>query len=82
MRIIQSSGAIVGREKTIASPQAELHPKEWFWSREEVESFLRGEIESEFVSKTLPVEVAQNGTEYCLQFYGRIAGNPQVGNAE
>ena len=82
MRIIGSSGAIVGREKMISSLEAALRPQEWFWSREEVEMFLRGEIESAFISKTLPVEAVQNGSEYQIRFYARTAAVSKLDNVE
>jgi hypothetical protein len=82
MRIIGSSGAIVGREKMISSLEAALRPQEWFWSREEVEMFLRGEIESAFISKTLPVEAVQNGSEYQIRFYARTAVDSRQDSAE
>ena len=62
--------------------QAELHPKESFWSREEVEMFFRGEIESAFVSKTLPVEVTQDRNGYRIRFHARTAVDSKQGSAE
>ena len=78
MRIMKSSGAIVGREKTIASLKAALDPRERFWSQEEVEKYLKGEIESVFVSKTLPVEVIKDRGEYRIRFHARTAGGPKL----
>jgi 3-methyladenine DNA glycosylase Tag len=78
MTIIKSNGAIVGREKMISSIEAALRPQEWFWSREEVEMFLGGEIESAFVSKTLPVEVVQNRHEFQIKFYARVGNKSNM----
>lgn len=75
---MKSSGAIVGREKTIASLKAALDPRERFWSQEEVEKYLKGEIESVFVSKTLPVEVIKDRGEYRIRFHARTAGGPKL----
>ena len=82
MRIMKSNGAIVGREKTIHSLTAALHTKEWFWSREDVEKHLRGEIESVFVSKTLPVEVIKDCSEYRICFHARAAGSSKLDHPE
>ena len=82
MRIMKSNGAIVGREKTIPSLTSAVHTKEWFWSREEVEKYLRGEIKSVFVSKTLPVEVMKGRSEYRIRFHARPVGSSKLERPE
>ena len=82
MRIMKSNGAIVGREKTIPSLTSAVHTKEWFWSREEVEKYLRCEIKSVFVSKTLPVEVMKGRSEYRIRFHARPVGSSKLERPE
>lgn len=71
MRILESTGAVVGLEKTGASLVAEMHVNDRFWSQEEVEKFLKGDIESIFVSRTLPVEITRVGDAFNLRFHAR-----------
>jgi hypothetical protein len=71
MRILEPTGAVVGLEKTGASLVAEMHVNDRFWSQEEVEKFLKGDIESIFVSRTLPVEITKVGDAFNLRYHAR-----------
>jgi hypothetical protein len=81
MRIMKSNGAIVGLEKTIPSLTSAVDTEQWFWAREEVEKYLRGEIKSAFVSKTLPVEVTLDHNEYRIRFHARTAASTVAGSS-
>ena len=72
MRILEPTGTVVGLEKTDTSLDAEMHVSEWFWSQEEVQKFLKGDIQSIFVSRTLPVEITRDSESLKLGFHARL----------
>lgn len=72
MRILELTGTVVGLEKTDTSLDAEMHVSEWFWSQEEVQKFLKGDIQSIFVSRTLPVEITRDSESLKLGFHARL----------
>ncbi len=69
---------IIGREKSTQSLEKSRMWLDWFWSREDVVSFLQGDTDSSFIAQTLPVDVLKECENFRFKFYANLFENFRV----